>query len=227
MNRTQKWVVGVFVALYALTSTLSTIHSVDFFKLANPPWLAVLLAIGFELGAAACLAAIVVLDRTTRWMVWTLFFLVTGVQIVGNMYYAYSHLADYRQWSELFGLVDQEPIMQKRVLSIIAGGVLPVVALGFIKSLVDVVRPRRKGDTVEDAVPGQPVPGQPAPGQPAPGQPAVEQVAVPVEQAAADPAPEPVPQADELIVDVSPAPVAEQSAVVTEPDHRPKIFGGL
>lgn len=143
MTRIQKWVVGVFVTLYALTSTLSTIHSVDFFRLANPQWLAVSLAIAFEVGAAACLAAIVVLDKTTRWMVWTLFSLVTAVQIVGNMYYAYSHLEDFRQWSELFGLSEQEPILQKRVLSIIAGGILPLVALGFVKSLVDVVKPRK------------------------------------------------------------------------------------
>ncbi len=151
MTRIQKWVVGVFVTLYALTSTLSTIHSVDFFRLANPQWLAVSLAVAFEVGAAACLAAIVVLDRTTRWMVWTLFSLVTAVQIVGNMYYAYSHLEDYRQWSELFGLSEQEPILQKRVLSIIAGGILPLVALGFIKSLVDVVKPRSSSpDPVAD-----------------------------------------------------------------------------
>ena len=144
MNRTEKWVVGTFVTLYVVTSAISTIHSVDFFSLANPKWLAISMAIAFEIGAAACLAAIVILNKTTRWMVWTLFMLVTGVQLVGNAYYAYSHLADIRMWSELFGLIDQEPMLQKRVMSIIAGGILPLVALGFVKSLVDLVKPAGK-----------------------------------------------------------------------------------
>ena len=56
-----KWVngfiIGTFVALYVLVSIVSTIHVVDFFELSNPKWLAVTLAIGFELGAAASLAA--------------------------------------------------------------------------------------------------------------------------------------------------------------------------
>lgn len=139
-----RWIVGIFVSLYVLTSGISTIHSIDFFKLANPEWLAITMAIAFELGAAACLAAIVILDKTTRWMVWTLFALVTSVQIIGNMFFAYTHLGDYRQWSELFGIIDQEPMLQKRVISIIAGGILPLVALGFIKSLVDMIRPAEK-----------------------------------------------------------------------------------
>lgn len=143
MTKIQKWVIGIFIALYLVTGGISTIHSIEFFKLANPDWLAVSLAAAFEIGAMACLAAIIVLDKTVRWMVWTLFILVTGVQILGNMYYSYSHLANFNQWSELFGLMDQDKMLQKRILSIITGGILPVVALGFIKSLVDVARPKK------------------------------------------------------------------------------------
>lgn len=143
MTKIQKWVIGIFIALYLVTGGISTIHSIEFFKLANPDWLAVSLAAAFEIGAMACLAAIIVLDKTIRWMVWTLFILVTGVQILGNMYYSYSHLANFSQWSELFGLIDQDKMLQKRILSIITGGILPVVALGFIKSLVDVARPKK------------------------------------------------------------------------------------
>lgn len=149
MNRIQKWVVGVFVTLYLLTGGISTIHSIDFFSLANPNWLAITLAIAFEIGAMACLAAIIVMDKTVRWMVWSLFCLVTSVQIVGNMYYSYSHLSNFSKWSELFGLSDQEPMLQMRILSVIIGGIIPIVALGFIKSLVDVARPKSKQKQVE------------------------------------------------------------------------------
>ena len=101
------------------------------------------LAIGFELGAAASLAAIIILEKTNRTMVWALFLLLTSFQMMANSFHAYINLEDYMGWIELFGLQEEEPIFQKRVLSVISGAVLPLVALGFIKSLVDYVRPEK------------------------------------------------------------------------------------
>jgi TusA-related sulfurtransferase len=145
-----KWaIISVFVGLYALVSIISTIHVIDFFELSNDTWLAVTLAIAFEIGAAASLAAIVILDRTNRFLVWLLFLAITSMQMMGNMYFAYVHLDDYQAWSELFGLIEEEPIFQKRVLSLVSGAILPLVALGFIKSLVDYIRPSKK---IEDKV---------------------------------------------------------------------------
>jgi hypothetical protein len=145
MNKTDnivKWsIISIFVGLYILVSGISTIHVIDFFKLSNPTWLAVTLAIAFEVGAAASLAAIVILDKTSKSLVWSLFIAITGIQMMGNMYYAYTHLGDYKNWSELFGLIEEEEIFQKRVISIVSGAILPLVALGFIKSLVDYIRP--------------------------------------------------------------------------------------
>jgi hypothetical protein len=137
-----KWtIVSIFVLLYTLVSTISTIHVIDFFKLSNPDWLAITLAIAFEIGAAASLGAIVILDKTSKALVWMLFILITVMQMMGNMYYAYSHIHNFQGWIELFGLNEEEPIFQKRVLSIVSGAILPIVALGFIKSLVDYIRP--------------------------------------------------------------------------------------
>jgi hypothetical protein len=142
-----KWtIVGIFVGLYAMVSIISTIHVIDFFRLSNPNWLAVTLAIAFEVGAAASLGAIVILDKTSRFMVWMLFLIITAMQMMGNMYYAYTHLTEYQSWSELFGLIEEEQIYQKRILSLISGAILPVVALGFIKSLVDYIRPTKEED---------------------------------------------------------------------------------
>jgi hypothetical protein len=145
-----KWsIVGIFVALYSMVSIISTIHVIDFFRLSNPEWLAITLAIAFEVGAAACLGAIVILNRTSRWLVWSLFILITAMQMMGNMYYAYSHLENFQSWSELFALNEEEPIFQKRILSIVSGAILPIVALGFIKSLVDYIRP---SESVNDQI---------------------------------------------------------------------------
>ena len=135
------FVIGTFVTLYFMVSIISTIHVIDFFKLSNPTWLAISLAIAFEIGAAASLAAIIILEKTSRFMVWSLFLILTAMQAMGNTYYAFINLSEFQGWIELFGLQDAEPIAQKRILSIVSGAILPIVALGFIKSLVDYIRP--------------------------------------------------------------------------------------
>jgi|694.fasta_scaffold24916_4 hypothetical protein len=142
------FIIGTFVSLYLLVSIISTIHVIDFFKLSNPDWLAISLAIGFELGAAASLAALITLDKMNKTMVWSLFIVITAMQMQGNMYYAYSHIKDFQGWVELFNLVEWEPIAQKRLLAAVSGAILPLVALGFIKSLVDYVKPESDTDPI-------------------------------------------------------------------------------
>jgi hypothetical protein len=127
--------------LYAFVSLISTIHVVDFFEMTNPRWLAIALAIAFEFGAAASLAAIVVGEKTNKTIVWGLFFILTAFQMQGNMWYAYVNAVDFMSWVELFYLNDMELIEQKRMLALVSGAVLPIVALGFIKSLVDYIKP--------------------------------------------------------------------------------------
>jgi hypothetical protein len=135
------FIISTFVSLYLMVSIISTIHVIDFFRLSNPNWLAVSLAIAFEVGAAASLASLIALKKMNKGLVWMLFFLLTAMQAMGNTYYAYVNLEDFQAWIELFGLVDEELIFQKRVLSIVSGAILPIVALGFIKSLVDYIKP--------------------------------------------------------------------------------------
>lgn len=135
------FIISTFVSLYLIVSVISTIHVIDFFKLSNPDWLAISLALAFEVGAAASLASLIVLDKMNKFMIWTLFIVLTLMQAMGNTYYAYTHLTSFNSWVELFGLVDDDIIYQKRMLSLISGAILPLVSLGFIKSLVDYIRP--------------------------------------------------------------------------------------
>lgn len=135
------FIIGTFVSLYLMVSVISTIHVIDFFKLSNPTWLAISLAVAFEVGAAASLASLIAMEKMNKSLVWFLFILLTAMQAMGNTYYAFVNLGDYTSWSELFGLIEEEEIFQKRVLSIVSGAILPIVALGFIKSLVDYIKP--------------------------------------------------------------------------------------
>jgi hypothetical protein len=136
-----RFVISTFVLLYLCVSIISTIHVIDFFSLSNPYWLAVSLAIAFELGAAASLASLIALDKMNKTIVWILFFVITAMQMQGNMYYAFKNLTGYTEWVQLFNLVEEDPLYQKRILAFVSGAILPLVALGFIKSLVDYIKP--------------------------------------------------------------------------------------
>ena len=138
----KRFVIATFVTLYALVSVISTIHVIDFFEMSNPYWLAVSLAIGFEVGAAASLASLVILDKMNKTLVWALFITITLMQMQGNMFYAFQNLENFQGWIELFDLVDEELLYQKRILALVSGAILPLVALGFIKSLIDYIKPQ-------------------------------------------------------------------------------------
>lgn len=147
------FIITTFVSLYFIVSIISTIHVIEFFELSNPKWLAISLALAFEVGAAASLASLIVLDKMNKFLVWILFIVLTCMQAMGNTYYAYTHIHDFQSWSELFGLIEEDIIYQKRLLSIISGAILPLVALGFIKSLVDYIKPEENVEKqVEDVI---------------------------------------------------------------------------
>jgi len=144
-NKFVHWfVILIMTLLYFGVSIISTIHVVDFFLMTNTFALALSLAIGFEMGAAASLASITVLEKTNKPLVWTLFIVLTLFQAMGNMYSTYVSAHDYVGFVELFGLTDFSEIAQKRILALLSGAILPLVALGYIKSLVDYIKPDDK-----------------------------------------------------------------------------------
>lgn len=142
-------IISVFVLLYFFVSIISMIHVIDFFELSNNNTMSLSLAIAFELGAAASLASIIVMHRMKKGIVWSLFILLTLMQAMGNMYNSFANLADFQQWIELFGLTEEPIIVQKRILATISGLPLPLIALGFIKALIDYIRPYQKNDEDE------------------------------------------------------------------------------
>lgn len=144
------FIIGTFVSLYLLVSIISTIHVIDFFELSNPRWMAITLAIGFEIGAGASLASLIVMKKMSKTLVWALFITITAMQINGNLYYAFINMQDYTSWVELFNLVEWEPLAQKRLLAAVSGAILPLVALGFIKSLVDYIKPEEDDIELSD-----------------------------------------------------------------------------
>lgn len=161
---------SVFGALYLLVSVISLICSTYFFKLAHSGIMSWALAIGFELGAMSCLLSTMVLPRNKQGLVWIMFVILTLFQCMGNMYAAYVSLENYMDWIDMFGLNDMEEISQKRVLAAISGIILPLVALGFIRIMADMLQSNTEDSVEQEALPiGNPVEGiaEPEEGEPA------------------------------------------------------------
>lgn len=138
------FVIGIFCLLYLVTSIISTVHVVTFFELSNSYWMAVFIAVAFELGAAASLASLVAMERMKMWIVWSLFILLTAMQVNGNLYDAFVNLDNFQTWAQLYGIEDQPVEFQKRVIAFVSALPLPLSALGFIKALVDYIRPEKE-----------------------------------------------------------------------------------
>lgn len=146
-NKIIHWfIIFSFVSLYLLVSIISMIHVIDFFELSNNSTLAISLALAFEIGAAASLASVIVLEKMNKTIVWGLFAILTLMQMMGNTYFTFVNLHDYQGWIDLFALNEMEPLAQKRILAIVSGAILPIVALGFIKALIDYIKPSKEGD---------------------------------------------------------------------------------
>lgn len=131
---------GVFASLYLLVAVISLICSTEFFALAHGGVMSWVLAIGFEVGAMSCLLSTLILPREKQALVWIMFVILTLFQCMSNTYMAYAHLENFSGWVELFGLNELEPIAQKRILASISGAILPLVALGFIRIMANVLQ---------------------------------------------------------------------------------------
>ena len=141
MNKSEKilkYSIGIlFLLLYMLVATISAICSIDFFNLSHSQTMSICLAIAFELGAMCSLCAGVFM-KSNRTLSFGLFILLTLFQMMGNVFHSYTNIMEgYIEWINLFGLDELEEIAQKRIVSIVSGAILPIVALGFIKCFVD------------------------------------------------------------------------------------------
>ena len=154
-----------FLLVPLVVSIVSTIHVINFFSLSNGFSLALTLAIAFELGALSAFAGLVAMGKINKNVVWFIFVLLTIFQINGNTYYAYDVLTQkmieqpdlIKNWAELFGLAEEDPIFIKRIIALISGGILPIVSLAFLDLLVDYIRKtfgldENKKESVEEVV---------------------------------------------------------------------------
>lgn len=141
--------IGLFVLLYLAVGTVSCWHSITFFGVANDSWLAITLAIAFEIGQAAILFALLSDPaQAKKTMPWILMCVLTAVQVMGNVVASYSYIVQnspddikYFVDSIMFFVADPNPQVNTVILSYVIGAILPIVALCMTGMVVGLSEP--------------------------------------------------------------------------------------
>ena len=133
----------LFSILYLAVGFVSVYHSITFFAISNEQWLAIILAIAFEVGQAAVLFSLLT-TKSKRTMPWILMGTLTLVQVFGNIFSSYQYMVinspdqiKYFTDSVLFFIQDPNPQVNQVMISYITGAILPIVALCMTSLIVD------------------------------------------------------------------------------------------
>lgn len=126
----------LFAILYISVAFVSTFHAISFFGLANQLWIAVMLAITFEIGQAAVLFSILTnATGKNKIIPWFLMIVLTLVQVLGNVYSSYKYLITYSESllqyfkEPIFVWMDMPDQQCNVILTYIIGAILPIVSL--------------------------------------------------------------------------------------------------
>ena len=142
----KKILIILFSILYASVAFVSTWHAVTFFELSNIPFIAIILAITFEIGQAVVLFTILSKKSSRGFLSWSLMTILTIVQILGNVYCCYKYMIinnsdkiDYFTKSVLFFVQSPNAEMNYVMISYITGAILPIVSLCMTAMIVSVI----------------------------------------------------------------------------------------
>ena len=138
----KKAMIILFSLLYIAVGFVSTYHAIAFFAISNAGWLAVILAIAFEIGQAAVLFSLLT-SKTKKVMPWILMGVLTLVQVLGNVFSSYQYMMinsvdqiKYFTDSVMFFLQDPDPKVNQVMISYITGAILPIVSLCMTSMVV-------------------------------------------------------------------------------------------
>ena len=151
--------VVLFAILYLAVGLVSTIHAVQFFGLANSPVLGTILAVTFEIGQAAVLFNLLTNpSQRKKFMPWALMFILTAVQILGNIFSSYKYLItnsneNLRFFKEpIFVWTDLPDQECNVIITYIVGAILPIVALCLTEMVVSYLGNDKEDKQIKSAV---------------------------------------------------------------------------
>ena len=152
-------IISAFLIPIITVAIVSISHVTKWYGISNPFTWAVYLSIGVEIAALSALAAI---SADMGKKVYFPFGIVTLVQFIGNIYFAYSYIdissQSFTSWVELvsplleyMGVEPTDMVGHKRFLAFFAGGMLPIISLSFLHMLVKFTQ-SDKNTVVEETV---------------------------------------------------------------------------
>jgi hypothetical protein len=137
---------------------VSISHVTKWYGISNPVSWAIYLSIGIEIAALSALAAI---SANMGKKVYFPFAVVTIIQFIGNIFFAYSYIdIDGQLFKDWVGLVSplvdfmgvdaNDFVGHKRFLAFFAGGMLPIISLSFLHMLVKFTEEDRLNEKIVD-----------------------------------------------------------------------------
>lgn len=150
----------MFLVPILLVAAISISHVVTWYDIANPISWAIYLSIAIEVGA---MTALVAATNKIKGGVWFMFVLVTIIQMIGNIFYSFKEIDVngelFKSWVELtspiWELMGSEPndiISQKRWLSFLEGGLLPIISLTSLHFFTKYDRNQNSGQIKEEPI---------------------------------------------------------------------------
>lgn len=133
-----------FLVPIITVAIVSISHVTIWYGISNPLSWSVYLSVGIEIAAMSALAAIA---AQMGKKVYFPFIIVTLVQFIGNIFFAYQYIdtgsQSFRDWVDMvdpivqfLGVESGDLIGHKRFLALFAGGMLPIISLSFLHMLV-------------------------------------------------------------------------------------------
>lgn len=137
-------IIAAFLVPIITVAIVSISHVTKWYGISNPVSWSIYLSIGIEIAALSALAAI---SANMGKKVYFPFAIVTLVQFIGNIYFAYSYIdinaQSFKDWVglvspfvEFMGVDPNDFVGHKRFLAFFAGGMLPIISLSFLHMLV-------------------------------------------------------------------------------------------
>lgn len=128
---------GLFGILYCSSAFVSTMHAIEFFSLANVGYLAIMLALTYEIGQATVLSSLLIDKRNQKKVVpWILMGVLTICQILGNTFSVYKNIClnsmNELVWIKepIFVFANDFPDKQATIIiTWVMGALLPVISL--------------------------------------------------------------------------------------------------
>lgn len=140
---------SMFLVPILLVATISISHVIVWYDMANPYNWAIFLSIAIEVGA---ISALIAATNRIKGGIWFMFGIVTFIQMVGNIFYSYNEIDEngdlFKSWVELTGplwdMIGSNPNdvpAMKRWLSLLTGGLLPIISLTSLHFFVKYEEP--------------------------------------------------------------------------------------